>query len=50
MLAAVGAGLHPSLEAAARAMIGPVRRFEPAMAADVRQQRMAAWNAALAEV
>jgi glycerol kinase len=48
MLAAVGAGLHPSLEAAAAAMIGPVRRFEPAMAADVREERVARWNAALA--
>ena len=50
MLATVGAGLHPSVEAAAEAMIGPVRRFAPAMAADVRQQRVAAWDAALAEI
>jgi glycerol kinase len=48
MLAAVGIGLHPSLETAAEAMIGPVRRFEPAMAADVREERIARWNAALA--
>ena len=50
MLAAVGAGLHPSLEAAAAAMIGPEKRFEPAMAAAVRDRRLAAWNAALASV
>jgi glycerol kinase len=48
MLAAVGIGLHPSLETAAAAMIGPVRRFESAMAADVREGRIARWNAALA--
>ena len=48
MLAAVGAGLHPSLEAAAGAMIGPVQRFEPAMGPDVREERIARWNAALA--
>ena len=50
MLAAVGAGLHPSLEAAAQAMIGPEGRFEPKMAADVREKRLAAWQAALASV
>ena len=50
MLAAVGAGLHPSLEAAAQAMIGPEKRFEPKMAADVREKRLAAWQAALASV
>jgi glycerol kinase len=50
MLAAVGAGLHGSLAEAAAAMIGPGRRFEPAMAADVREARLAAWNAALAAV
>jgi len=50
MLAAVGAGLHPSLGAAAEAMIGPERRFEPRMDAGTREQRLAAWNAALASV
>jgi len=50
MLAAVGAGLHPSLEAAARAMIGPERRFEPAMDAGTRKRRLDAWRAALASV
>ena len=48
MLAAVGAGLHPSLEAAAEAMIGREKRFEPEMAAEVRENRLAGWQAALA--
>jgi glycerol kinase len=48
MLAAVGIGLHGTLDAAAEAMIGPLRRFEPTMAADVREERIARWNAALA--
>ena len=50
MLAAVGAGLHPSLEAAAQAMIGPVQRFEPQMSEDERAARIAAWERALAAV
>ena len=50
MLAAVGAGLHPSLEAAAGAMIGPVTRFEPRMPQDERGARIAAWDAALGAV
>lgn len=50
MLAAVGAGIHPSLQAAASAMIGPEKRFAPTMAEDLRQSRIAAWNAALAKV
>jgi glycerol kinase len=50
MLAAVGVGLHTSLEAAAEAMIGPEKRFEPRMTAAIREQRLAAWKAALASV
>jgi glycerol kinase len=50
MLAAVGAGLHGSLEDAGAAMIGGTRRFEPAMDDAVRQARLAAWNEALAGV
>jgi glycerol kinase len=50
MLAAVGAGLHPSLEAAAAAMIGGVREFRPDMAEDVRAARVAAWEQALTAV
>jgi glycerol kinase len=50
MLAAVGAGLHCSLEHACAAMIGGTRRFEPSMMPDVRQARLAAWNKALAAV
>jgi glycerol kinase len=48
MLAAVGAGLHASLESAAVAMIGPEKRFEPAMDVAVREKRLADWRAALA--
>src|SRR5690606_5140573 len=47
MLAAVGAGLHPSLEAAAQAMIGAARRFGPVMSEGERQRRIAEWKAAL---
>ena len=50
MLAAVGAGIHPTLEAATGAMIGAERRFEPQMSDDVRDQRLAAWDAALGSV
>jgi glycerol kinase len=50
MLAAVGAGIHPSLEDAAQAMRGKVRRFEPAMAASTREERLARWRKALAAV
>ena len=49
MLAAVGAGLYPTLEAAC-AMRGGVTRFTPAMAADVRVKRLDGWAAALARV
>ena len=48
MLAGVGAGLHASLEDAAAAMRGYVRQFTPAMTADVRAARLAAWARALA--
>jgi glycerol kinase len=50
MLAAVGAGLHPSLGAAAAAMIGPEKRFAPALAPEVRERRIADWTLALAKV
>ena len=50
MLAAVGAGLHGSLEAAAAAMIGPEQRFEPRMDDAARERRLAAWSEALAAV
>jgi glycerol kinase len=50
MLAAVGAELHGSLEDACAAMIGGTRRFEPAMAADTRAARLAAWEKALVAV
>ena len=47
MLAAVGAGLYPSLEAA-KVMRAPSTRFTPAMAADVRHARLAQWSTAMA--
>jgi len=47
MLAAVGAGLHGSLEDAAREMIGSAERFAPAMDEDARAVRLANWQAAL---
>ena len=50
MLAAVGAGLHASLEDACAAMIGATRRFEPAMDVVNRNARLAAWNTALGAV
>ena len=46
MLAAVGAGLYPSLDAA-RAMLAPVECFEPALTADLREARLGDWHAAL---
>jgi len=50
MLAAVGAGIHASLEDAAKAMRGKVRRFEPAMPEGARVERLARWRKALAAV
>lgn len=49
MLAAVGCGLHPSLEDAA-AMRGGVTRFAPSLGADAREIRLAGWTNALARV
>ncbi len=46
--ASVGAGLHPDLPSAAKAMRGGVRTFAPAMDDDVRQTRLARWQKALA--
>ena len=48
MLAAAGAGLHPDLAAACAAMRGRLATFEPAMADEVRDARLAAWRKALA--
>ena len=50
MLAAVGCGVHPSLEDAARAMRGAVQRFAPDMDDAVRDARLAAWQKALTAV
>jgi glycerol kinase len=49
MLAGVGCGMFGSLEDAA-AMRGAVERFEPAMAADVRDARLAGWKKAVERV
>ena len=46
MLAAVGAGLHDSLDSA-EAMLPPLTRFEPRGDASARQARLAAWHDAL---
>jgi len=47
MLAAAGAKLHPSLEAAVKAMRGPERSFAPAMPPAVRDERLARWQGAI---
>ncbi|WP_086619975.1 glycerol kinase GlpK [Erythrobacter tepidarius] len=48
MLAATGAGLYPGLDAAAKAMRGALTRFDPAMPAGVREERLSRWRKALA--
>jgi glycerol kinase len=48
MLAATGAGLYPSLGAAAEAMRGELARFTPQLAAGVREERLQRWRKALA--
>ena len=48
MLAALGAGLYPSLEAA-KVMRSTPAQFKPAMAAETRARRLAQWSAAMAE-
>ncbi len=50
MLAAVGCGMHGSLDAAAAAMRGGVSRFEPAMDQTCRSARLDGWRKALASV
>lgn len=50
MLAAVGAGIHPTLAQAAAAMIGETSRFTPQMDGQTRAVRLAGWDAALARV
>jgi glycerol kinase len=46
MLAAVGAGIYPSLEAAT-AMIGETRTFTPQLTEARREQRLGAWAKAI---
>jgi glycerol kinase len=50
MLAAVGAGIYPDLQAAAEAMRGDVTHFEPSMGTAEREHRLAGWKEALARV
>ena len=50
MLAAVGAGIYPDLEAAAEAMRGAVTHFEPAMDDAERARRLEGWKQALGKV
>jgi len=47
MLAAVGAGIYPDLEAAAVAMRGQMTQFEPTISREQRERRLAGWRAAL---
>jgi glycerol kinase len=47
LCAAVGAGLHGSLDEAAAVMRGPARGFVPGMGPAARGERMARWRAAL---
>jgi glycerol kinase len=50
MLAAVGAGVHGSLEDAAMAMHGKTEEFKPTMDAATRADRLAQWDKAVAAV
>lgn len=50
MLAALGAGWFATLDEAAAAMRGEVRRFAPTMAEPVREDRLTRWQAALDKV
>ena len=50
MLAAVGAGIHPDLKAATKAMRGKVTVFEPSMNEEMRAKRLAGWKEALSKV
>ena len=50
LLAAVGAGIHPDMPAAAAAMIGEGVRFAPRGLGQVRDQRLAAWRTLLGSV
>ena len=50
MLAAVGAGVYPSLAGAIGAMRGNVTTFEPKMSASDRQRRLDGWKSALSKI
>lgn len=50
MLASVGAGIYAGLEEAAANMIGDVSRFEPDMNENLRSERIANWDKALAAI
>jgi glycerol kinase len=50
ILAAVGAGLFPTLQDAVAAMRGAVRTFTPAMDQSTRSDRLGRWSRALSAV
>jgi glycerol kinase len=50
MLAGLGSGLYGSVDEAASAVRGEVTRFAPTMDANVRENRIAAWDQAVAAV
>ncbi len=50
MLAAVGSGIYPDLEAASAAMRGQVTQYEPAMIENERERRLEGWREALSLV
>src|SRR4030095_14773929 len=50
VLAAVGAGIYPSLKVAAAAMSGEVTRFKPNMGEAERNRRLSGWRDAMAKI
>lgn len=50
ILAAVGAGIHPTIDIAARAMRGPSKQFAPAIRHEERSERLQHWDCAVAAI
>ena len=48
MLASVGLGIHRSIDEATQAMLPPMRVFDPDLANEPREQRLARWHRVLA--
>ena len=48
MLASVGLGIHRSIDEATQAMLPPMRVFEPDLANEPRERRLARWHRVLA--